>query len=194
MSAIAMENEPAERRIITVEEYHRMAELGILNEDSRVELIEGEIIEMSPTIGISHNCAVDRLNDRLVRVVGGRACVRVQGSFRLSNITEPQPDLILLKWRADFYAHKFAAGEDTLLVIEVSDSSLRYDRNVKVPLYAKYGIPEVWIVDLENSQLHSFRSLAEGKYTDVSTTAQPGLIPLPGLEELQVDLSGLLEM
>ena len=193
MSTTAMENKPTERRIITVEEYHRMAELGILNEDSRVELIEGEIIEMSP-IGISHSCAVDRLTDRLVRVVVGRACVRVQGSFRLSDITAPQPDLILLKWRDDFYAHKFAGGEDTLLVIEVSDSSLRYDRNVKVPLYAKYGITEVWIVDLENSQLHSFRSLAEGKYTNVSTTAQPRLTSLPGLEDLQVDLSGLLEM
>ena len=193
MSATAMENKPTERRIITVEEYHRMAELGILSPDSRVELIEGEIIEMAP-IGISHNCAVDRLNERLVEAVARTANVRVQGSFRLSNITEPQPDLILLKRRDDFYAEKFAAGEDTLLVIEVSDTTLRYDRNVKVPLYAKYGIPEVWIVDLENSRLHSFRSLAEGKYTHVSTTAQPGLIPLPGLEELQVDLSGLLEM
>jgi Uma2 family endonuclease len=193
MSATAMENKPTERRIITVEEYHRMAELGILSPDSRVELIEGEIIEMSP-IGISHSCAVDLLTERLVEAVARRAGVRVQGSFRLSNITEPQPDLILLKRRDDFYRGKFAAGEDTLLVIEVSDTTLRYDRNVKVPLYAKYGIPEVWIVDLENSQLHSFRSLAEGKYTDVSTTAQPGLTSLPGLEELQVDLSGLLEM
>ena len=193
MSATAMEHKPPERRIITVEDYHRMAEAGLLNEDSRVELIEGEIIEMAP-IGISHNCAVDRLNERLVQAVTGHANVRVQGSFRLSNITEPQPDLILLRRREDFYAHKFAAAEDTLLVIEVSDTTLRYDRNVKVPLYAKYGIPEVWIVDLENSRLHFFRSLAEGAYADVSATAAPGLTALPGVEGQRVNLSGLLEM
>src|SRR5262245_30023882 len=131
MSATAMANKPQDRRIITVEDYHRMAEEGILNEDSRVELIEGEIVEMAP-IGMSHNCAVDRLTERLVEAAARRAGVRVQGSFRLSNITEPQPDLIVLKRREDFYAHKFAAGEDTLLVVEVSDTTLRYDRNVKV--------------------------------------------------------------
>jgi Uma2 family endonuclease len=193
MSATAMEHKPQDRRIITVEDYHRMAEEGLLNEDSRVELIEGEIIDMAP-IGISHNCAVDRLNERLVEAVARRASVRVQGSFRLSNITEPQPDLILLKRRDDFYAHKFAAGDDTLLVVEVSDTTLRYDRNVKVPLYAKYGIPEVWIVDLENSRLHFFRSLTDGSYTSVSATAEPGLTGLPGLDGVRVDLSGLLEM
>jgi Uma2 family endonuclease len=193
MSATAMENKPQDRRIITVEDYHRMAEEGLLNEDSRVELIEGEIIDMAP-IGISHNCAVDRLNERLVEAVARRASVRVQGSFRLSNITEPQPDLILLKRRDDFYAHKFAAGDDTLLVVEVSDTTLRYDRNVKVPLYAKYGIPEVWIVDLENSRLHFFRSLTGGSYTSASATAEPALTGLPGLDGMRVDLSGLLEM
>jgi Uma2 family endonuclease len=193
MSATAMKDKPQEPRIITVEEYHRMAEIGLLNEDSRVELIEGELIDMAP-IGISHNCAVDRLTERLVEAVARRAGVRVQGSFRLSNITEPQPDMILLKRRDDFYAHKFAAGEDTLLVIEVSDTTLRYDRNVKVPLYAKYGIPEVWIVDLQNSRLHFYRSLVEGSYSDVSATAEPGLTALPGLDGLQVDLTGLLEL
>ena len=193
MSATAMENKPHDRRIITVEDYHRMAEEGLLNEDSRVELIEGEIIDMAP-IGISHNCAVDRLNERLVEAVARRASVRVQGSFRLSNITEPQPDLILLKRRDDFYAHKFAGGDDTLLVVEVSDTTLRYDRNVKVPLYAKYGIPEVWIVDLENSRLHFFRSLTDGSYTSASATAEPGLTVLPGLDGVRADLSGLLEM
>jgi Uma2 family endonuclease len=101
MSATAMDNEPRERRIITVDEYHRMAELGILKPDSRVELIEGEIIDLAP-IGISHNCVVDRLLERLVQATAKRANVRVQGSFRLSRITEPQPDLIVLKRRDDF--------------------------------------------------------------------------------------------
>src|SRR5262249_53336494 len=143
---------------ITVEEYHRMAEIGLLNEDSRVELIEGEIIDRAP-IGISHNCVVDRLNRWLVMAAGEQGIVRVQGSFRLSNITEPQPDVILLKPREDFYASKLAAGEDTLLVVEVSDTTLRYDRDIKVPLYGRHGIPEVWIVDLETGRLHLFRQL-----------------------------------
>jgi Uma2 family endonuclease len=193
MSTTAMKDKPQERRIITVEEYHQMAEIGLLSRDLRVELIEGEIIEMAP-IGISHSCAVDRLTERMVEALARRAGVRVQGSFRLSNITEPQPDLIVLRRREDFYAHKFAAGEDTLLVIEVSDTTLRYDRNVKVPLYAKYQIPEVWIVDLENSKLHFYRSLIDGTYTDVSATTEPEHTVVPGLEGLQVDLSGLLEV
>jgi Uma2 family endonuclease len=192
MSA-TMEDKSFPKQLITVEEYHRMGELGIFNGNSRVELIEGEIIDMAP-IGISHNCAVDRLNHRLVTAAGTRAIARIQGSFRLSNITEPQPDVILLKPREDFYASKFAAGEDTLLVVEVSDTTLRYDRNAKVPLYARHRIPEVWIVDLEKGRLHFFRQLADGVYNQVTSTDRPGLTPVPGLEGLTVDLSRLLEM
>jgi Uma2 family endonuclease len=188
-----MENRPTRQQIITVEEYHRMAQVGLLKPDLRVELIEGEIVDMAP-IGISHNCAVDRLTERLVEAVAKRASVRVQGSFRLSNITQPQPDIILLKRREDFYARKFAAGEDTLLVIEVSDTTFRYDRNVKVPLYARYGIPEAWIVDLESERLHFFRSLVGESYTDISVAAEPSVTPLPRLDGQTVDLSGLLTM
>jgi Uma2 family endonuclease len=189
----AMTDNRLPRHRITVDEYHRMAEIGLLNEDSRVELIEGEIIDMAP-IGISHNCAVDRLTRWLVTAAGDRAIARIQGSFRLSNITEPQPDVILLKPREDFYASKFAAGEDTLLVVEVSDTTLRYDRNVKVPLYARHGIPEVWIVDLQNGRLHFFRELVNEAYTDVTATDNPGITALPGVEGVTVDLSRLLQM
>jgi Uma2 family endonuclease len=192
MSA-AMESRPPGRKVVTVDEYHQMVEKGLLNEDSRVELIEGEIIDMAP-IGTSHNCAVDRLNERLIEAIARRANVRIQGSFRLSNITEPQPDLILLKRRDDFYSRKFAAGEDTLLVIEVSDTTFRYDRDTKVPLYARHAIPETWIVNLETPAVHFFRSLVSGTYTDVSISTRPGVTPLPGLDGLTVDLSGLLEM
>jgi Uma2 family endonuclease len=189
----AMTDHRLPRHRITVDEYHRMAELGLLNEDSRVELIEGEIIDMAP-IGISHNSTVDRLNRWLVTAVGSRAIVRIQGSFRLSNITEPQPDVILLRPREDFYAAKFAAGEDTLLVVEVSDTTFRYDRSVKVPLYARHGIPEVWVVDLENGRLHFFRALVKETYTDVTATDNPGMTTLPGIKDLSVDLSRLLQI
>jgi len=168
-----------------------MAEVGLLAPDARVELIEGEIIDMAP-IGNPHNSAVDRLNQWLMSAVSGRAIVRVQGSFRLSGFTEPQPDLILLKPREDFYWSRFATGDDTLLVIEVSDSTFTYDRRIKAPLYARYGIPEYWIVEIERARLHFFRSLVDGRYTDVSATSTPGVTELPGLAGKSVDLSRLL--
>jgi Uma2 family endonuclease len=189
----AMTNNRLPGHQITVDEYHRMAEIGLLNEDSRVELIEGEIVDMAP-IGMSHNGTVNRLNHWLVTAVGKQAIVQIQGSFRLSNITEPQPDVILLRPREDFYTSKFAAGEDTLLVVEVSDTTLRYDRNVKVPLYGRHGIPEVWIVDLENGRLHFFRGLENQTYTDVTATDSPGVTALPGMQGITVDLSRLLQM
>src|SRR5487761_945488 len=129
MSTVPMPRSPSRHRI-SVEEYHRMAEVGLLAPDARVELIEGEIIDMAP-IGNPHNSAVDRLNQWLTVAALGHAIVRVQGSFRLSGFTEPQPDVILLKPTEDFYWSRPATGEDTLLVIEVSDSTFAYDRKIK---------------------------------------------------------------
>jgi Uma2 family endonuclease len=186
-----MSRSPSRHRI-TVEEYHRMAEVGLLAPDARVELIEGEIIDMAP-IGIHHTSVVDRLAKWLMSAVADNAIVRIQGSFRLSNFTEPEPDVILLKPSEDFYWSRFATGDDTLLVIEVSDSTFRYDRKIKVPLYARYGIPEYWIVEIEHSRLHFFRSLVDGRYTDVSVTSTPGATEIPGLDGKSVDLSRLLQ-
>ncbi|MFI4886268.1 MAG: Uma2 family endonuclease [Steroidobacterales bacterium] len=186
-----MPRSPSRHRI-TVEEYHRMAEVGLLAPDARVELIEGEIIDMAP-IGNPHNSAVDMLNQRLTLAVSGQAIVRVQGSFRLSGFTEPQPDVILLKPSDDFYWSRFATGDDTLLVIEVSDSTFRYDGKVKAPLYARYGIPEYWIVEIEQARWHFLRSPVDGQYTDESFTDTPGVTELPGLSGKTVDLGKLLK-
>lgn len=169
-----------------------MAEVGLLAPDARVELIEGEIIDMAP-IGMHHTSVVDRLNRWLMSAVSDEAIVRVQGSFRLSGFTEPQPDVVLLKPREDFYWSRFATGDDTLLVVEVSDTPFRYDSKIKVPLYARYGIPEYWIVEIEHSRLHFFRSLADGRYTDVSATSTPGVAEIPGLSGKRIDLSRLLQ-
>ena len=168
-----------------------MAEVGLLAPDARVELIEGEIIDMAP-IGNPHNSVVDRLNQWLTIAVSGQAIIRVQGSFRLSGFTEPQPDVILLKPREDFYWSRFATGDDTALVIEVSDSTFRYDSKIKAPLYARYGIPEYWIAEIENARLHFFRSPVGDRYTDVSVTSTPGVTKLPGLGGKTIDLSKLL--
>jgi len=168
-----------------------MAEVGLLAPDARVELIEGEIIDMAP-IGIHHTSVVDRLTKWLISAVADEAIVRVQGSFRLSGFTEPQPDVILLEPREDFYWSRFATGDDTLLVIEVSDSTFRYDRRIKAPLYARYGIPEYWIVEIEGARLHFLRGLADGRYTDVSVVSTPGITAIPGLDGKSIDLSKLL--
>jgi len=184
-----MESWPRRHRI-TVDEYHRMAEVGLLAPDARVELIEGEIIDMAP-IGREHSSIVDQLNRLFVRAVGDDAIVRVQGSVRLSNMSEPEPDVVLLKPRSDFYRNEFALAADTLLVIEVSDSTLRYDRDVKVPFYARHGVPEVWIVDVPNDQLLVYGSPSDGAYSRQTSVAQPGTMPMTALPGVAVDLSSV---
>jgi Uma2 family endonuclease len=123
-----------------------MAEVGLLAPDARVELIEGEIIDMAP-IEMEHGWVVDRLNHLLVTTVGAKGVVRVQGAVRLSQWSQPQPDVVILAPRSD-YRTRHPTGADSLLVIEVSDTTVRYDLNVKTPLYARHGVPEVWIIDL----------------------------------------------
>ena len=184
-----MESWPQRHRI-TVTEYHRMAEVGLLAPDARVELIEGEIIDMAP-IGKVHTSVVDQLNRLLVRAVGDDAIVRVQGSVRLSQMSEPEPDVVLLKPRPDFYRNEFASAADTLLVIEVSDSSLRYDRDIKVPFYARHGVPEVWIVDLQNDQLLVYGSPSDGVYGRQSSVARPKSMLVTALPGVTVDLSSV---
>lgn len=154
------------RRSFTVEQYYRMAEAGILSADDRVELIEGEIVEMTP-IGSRHAACVDRLTRLFVRRAGERAVVRVQNPVRLSQRSEPQPDLALLRPRADFYAQAHPGPPDTLLVVEVAETSASYDRDVKVPLYARAGVPEVWLVDLEGRGIDIFRQPGPQGYQDV---------------------------
>jgi len=184
-----MESWPRRHRI-TADEYHRMAEVGLLAPDARVELIEGEIIEMAP-IGMDHASVVDQLTRLFTRAVGDDAIVRVGGSVRLSSMSEPQPDVVLLKPRADFYRSRFATGTDTLLVIEVGDSTLRYDRDFKVPFYARHLVPEVWIFDLQYDRLLVFRLPRDGAYADPRALERPQSMDLAALSGLAVDLSGI---
>ncbi len=144
------------RHKLSVGEYYRMAEAGILGEDDRVELIEGEIIDMAP-IGVGHASVVTRITRTLVMACGDRAVVSVQNPVRLDEWNEPQPDFAVLQPRPDFYGTRHPGPADVLLLVEVSDSSLRYDRVVKLPLYARAGIAEVWVVDLRRRAVHAFR-------------------------------------
>ncbi|MEK7702599.1 MAG: Uma2 family endonuclease [Nitrospirota bacterium] len=144
-----------EKRAFTSDEYHRMGEAGILSEDDRVELIEGEIIQMSP-IGKHHASCVNRLNRILNMELGALAIISVQNPIRIGNFSEPQPDIVLLKPRTDFYAEQAPTAEDVLLLIEVADTSIEYDRTVKIPLYAAANISEVWIVNLQEGQVEVY--------------------------------------
>ena len=135
------------RRRFTVHDYQQMGRAGVLTEDDRVELIDGEIIQMSP-IGSQHVAEVHRLNRRFTQRFGDVALVSVQSPVRLNEHNEPEPDLALLKDRPDFYAAALPTPPDIFLLVEVADTSLEYDRRTKLPLYARHNIPEVWLVDV----------------------------------------------
>jgi Uma2 family endonuclease len=185
--SVTHESWPRPHRL-TVDEYYRMAEVGLLPPDARVELIEGEIIDMAP-IGSRHARTVDYLAKRLILAVGEAATVRIQGPIGLSRHSEPQPDLALLRPRADEYRDRHPLAADVLLLIEVSDATLRFDREVKAGLYAKHRVPELWIVDLNNERLHVFRNPVQDAYADRSTV-KAGVMNLPTLA-IGVDLTSL---
>ena len=175
---------------LDVHAYHRLGDAGILGADDRVELIEGEVVAMSP-IGAAHVGAVMALTRLLVVAFGDRAHVSPQGSVRLDANSEPQPDLALLRPRADQYRNALPAPADILLLVEVADSSLRFDRLVKLPLYARHGIPEVWIVDLAAGAIEVHRGPGPAGYA-AATRAGRGdrLEPMPGLALRADDILG----
>ena len=147
---------PPSRHLISVDAFHRMGETGILGPQDRVELIDGEIIDMSP-IGVLHAAIVDVLARHFGRRAGELVFVRCQNPLRLDDISEPEPDLAILRPRADFYMTAHPGAADVLLVIEVADTSLAYDLGTKVPLYARHGIPEVWVIDAATRHTRVFR-------------------------------------
>ncbi len=151
------------KRRFTVAEYRQMAQAGILGEDDRVELIDGEVMEMTP-VGRRHASCVARLVHFLGRELGDAVVVWPQNPVELGEYSEPQPDLVLLRPRPDFYSSVDATAEDVLLLVEVSDSTVGPDRRVKVPLYAQGGIPEVWLFDLQQETVTIYRDPAPTGY------------------------------
>lgn len=152
---------------LTADQYQAMGEAGILCEDDRVELLDGVLYQMSP-IQNWQNTRVDRRTDVLVPCLIGRATVRVQGSFRLSPTSEPQPDVLVLRRREDFYRGRAPGPDAVLLLVEISNSSLAYDRDVKLPLYARAGISEVWIVSRRDACVEVYRDPSDDHYASIS--------------------------
>ena len=154
------------KKRFTADEYHHMAQVGILAPRDRVELIDGEIVVMSP-IGSRHSACVACANRALINAVGEQAIVQPQGSVRLDLFYEPEPDLVLLRPQADFYATRHRTPGDVLLVIEVADSSLAYDRDMKAPIYAMAGIGEYWLADLIANAVWRYSNPERGTYQRV---------------------------
>ncbi len=157
---------------LDVHAYHRMGETGILDEDSRIELIDGELIQMAP-IGLDHAGIVDSLNEALVLAFAGKAIVSVQNPISIDRLNEPQPDFTVSRLRADRYRTGRPGPADILLVIEVADSSLRFDRAVKLPLYARNGVAELWIVNVRQRSLEVYRRPVGDAYAE-QTNYAPG--------------------
>jgi len=172
LMSVQMMSLPMTKRLFTVDEFYRMAEIGIFTEDDRVELIEGEIIQMTP-IGNRHLACVNRLARILITAIKNRAIVSIQNPVRLSNRTEPQPDIVVLKYRSDDYEGKKPSPEDVYFMVEVSDSSYEYDRQIKIPLCAINNIPEIWIANLDRRVIEIYRQPSPEGYRQ-SFIVSPG--------------------
>jgi Uma2 family endonuclease len=175
----------------TVDEYHRMGEAGVLHEDDRVELIEGQVVQMTP-IGRHHAGCVTYLNSTLASRAGARGLVSPQNPVILGTYLEPQPDLTILRPRADYYRDAHPEAADVLLLIEVADSSLDYDRGVKVPLYAGAGVPEVWIVNLPDDVVEVFLGPGGARYGDVRTARRGETVTPSALPHLSLRVDDIL--
>jgi Uma2 family endonuclease len=153
-----------QKRLFTVQEYHLISEAGILSEGDRVELIEGEIVKMA-AIGTRHASCVKRLTRRFSLIPEEQATLGVQDPIQLTERTEPQPDVVLLQPRADYYATAHPIPSEVLLLVEVSDSTVDYDRDVKVSIYSRSGIQEVWLIDLVENCLEVYRQPGPNGYS-----------------------------
>jgi Uma2 family endonuclease len=171
-----------------VASFHKLG-AGILGEEARVELIDGELVQMAP-IGSLHAGKLERLRRLLERAVGNAVLVFSQNPVVLGKDSEPQPDIAVLRPRADGYETAHPRPEDILLLIEVADSSVQYDREIKIPLYARHGIPEVWLLDLQEKRLEVCHELENGEYCQVDYYRK-GNVPLRWLAGVTIDLADL---
>lgn len=168
-----------------------MAQAGILHEDDRVELLDGEVVEMAP-IGSRHAGVVLWLSTWFSAALAGRALVNVQSPVRLSLHSEPEPDIALLRPRPDFYTASHPAPGDVLLLIEVADTSLVYDRDVKLPRYAAAGISEVWIIDLEGERALVYRGPSSGSYRHAMTVERGAPLSSEAFPDLSLWIEDIL--
>jgi Uma2 family endonuclease len=179
------------KHLITADEYERMGRAGVFGDSARLELLAGEIFEMSP-IGSPHAACVKFLSQLLITTFAGKAIVGVQDPVRLDDFSEPQPDLALLRWREDFYRASHPTPADVLLLIEVADTTVETDRRHKLPLYARAGVVEVWIVNLPGACVEVYAEPREGAYQRERVFARGETARSDSVADLVVPVAELL--
>ncbi len=180
-----------QKHLTDIAEWHRMGEADIFPADSRLELIEGEILRKSP-IGSNHAGHIARLINFLVVLIQGQAIANEQNLIQLGDLSEPQPDFVLLRPEASFYTTRHPVAVDVLLLVEVSDSTLRFDRSQKLHLYAHHAIPEYWIVNLIDNCLEVYRQPQDGDYLDQTLLFQADSLTLQALPDVRIAVSSIL--
>jgi Uma2 family endonuclease len=178
------------RRLFSTDEFHRMGEAGILASDDRVELLEGELVQMAP-IGSWHAGKVIRIDRLFSRCVGDQAIVSIQNPIALPPNSELQPDLTILRPRADFYEGSLPTPDDVLLVVEVSDTTLAYDRDAKLPVYARNGIAEAWLIDRQRQAVSIFLDPTDTGYQRVLAPAKDASVTLSLLPNILIPLADI---
>lgn len=168
-----------------------MGEAGIFTPEDRVELLDGEIIQMTP-IGSRHGGCVNRLNQLLIQNLAGRAVVTVQNPVLLDERSEPQPDVVVARLREDFYSGGHPEPGDMLLLIEVSDTTLLYDRNRKVPRYGARGVHEAWLVDLEAERIEVYREPAPDGYAQSTASTRGDSLSPAAFPDLTLTVDEIL--
>jgi len=179
---------PVPRHRLTRRDYYRLAEAGILGEDDRVELLEGQLVDMS-AIGPRHALAVDALTELLVLAAAGRAVVRVQNPIVLDDNSEPQPDFTLVRRPWDGYPHEHPRPSDVYLLIEVADSNLEFDLGAKLELYARAGIREFWVVDLTTNRVLVHRGPRDGGYESMAAVNMSGVVRAEALPDMTISVA-----
>lgn len=178
-------------RKFSVEEYEKLVETGVLTEEENVELIRGEITEMTP-IGRKHADSVNRLNRIFSKELGDQVLVSVQNPLRIEPESEPEPDIVLFEYRDDLYEETHPGPEDVLLIVEVAQTSQELDREQKIPLYAENHVQETWLVDLEEKQIEQFRTPSGDTYKEIRIYEPGDSISPSACSELEMSVNRIL--
>ncbi|HEY9853657.1 MAG TPA: Uma2 family endonuclease [Leptolyngbyaceae cyanobacterium] len=179
------------RRKFTVSQYHQMADAGILNENDRVELIRGEIVEMTP-IGRRHAACVNRLVRLFIQLLGDSIILSPQNPIELDNNSQPQPDIVLLQPRPDFYESRLPQPQDIILLVEVADTTVESDRNIKIPLYAENGIRETWLVNINEEWVEVYREPSTTGYQNVQRFQRGESLSILAFPDLNLTVDEIL--
>ncbi len=180
-----------ERKRFTVAEFRAMVETGILQEGSPYELLNGEIVHMA-SIGSKHAAKVSRINAHLSKTIAEAHIVAVQNPIELGTYSQPEPDIALLRWQDDFYESGHPEAKDIYLLIEVSDTTLEYDRTTKLPIYAESGVSEFWIVNIPDHQIEVYRNPSGKIYQSIQTFTQGQTLTIELLPEVTIDVDDIL--